>query len=94
MQLDSYSTPSSGNGNSISAGDRVVLARAAAGVVQSGSISLAFRELYWPESTRHDLEILTSWIDSGQALLLGMLAVSGLVYLVCRNQWPTAMKAE
>jgi len=55
---------------------------------------LAFRELYWPESTRHDLEILTSWIDSGQALILGMLAVSGLVYLVCRNQWPTAMKAE
>jgi hypothetical protein len=55
---------------------------------------LAFRELYWPESTRHDLEILTSWIDSGQALLLGMLAVSGLVYIVCRSQWPTAMKAE
>jgi hypothetical protein len=55
---------------------------------------LTFRELYWPETTRHDLEILTSWIDSGQALLLGLLAVSGLVYIACRSQWPTAMKAE
>jgi hypothetical protein len=53
-----------------------------------------FRELYWPETTRHDLEILTSWIDSGQALLLGLLAVFGLLYVVRRSQWPRALKAE
>jgi hypothetical protein len=55
---------------------------------------LFFRKLYWPETTRHDLEILTSWIDSGQALLIGVLAISGLVYTVRRSQWPAALKAE
>jgi hypothetical protein len=55
---------------------------------------LFFRKLYWPETTRHDLEILTSWIDSGQALLIGLLAVSGLVYIARRSEWPAAMKAE
>lgn len=55
---------------------------------------LFFRKLYWPETTRHDLEVLTSWIDSGQALLIGVLAVSGLVYIARRSQWPAAMKAE
>jgi len=53
-----------------------------------------FRELYWSETTRHDLEILTSWIDSGQGLVLGLLAVFGLVYIVRRSAWPPALKAE
>jgi hypothetical protein len=53
-----------------------------------------FRKLYWPETTRHDIEILTSWIDSGQALLIGLLAVAGLLYIARHSQWPAAMKAE
>ena len=53
-----------------------------------------FRQLYWPETTRHDLEILTSWIDSGQALMLGLLAVFGLLYVARRSRWPSALKAE
>ena len=53
-----------------------------------------FRQLYWSETTRHDLEILTSWIDSGQGLLLGLLAVFGLVYIVRRSAWPRALQAE
>lgn len=53
-----------------------------------------FRKLYWPETTRHDLEVLTSWIDSGQALTLGLLAVAGLVYIARRSRWPAALKAE
>ena len=53
-----------------------------------------FRRLYWPETTRHDLEILTSWIDNGQALLLGLLALGGLVYVVRQSGWPQALKAE
>jgi hypothetical protein len=47
-----------------------------------------FRALYWPETTRHDLEILTSWIDNGQALLLGLLALGGLIYVVRQSGWP------
>jgi len=46
-----------------------------------------FRKLYWPETTTHDLEILTSWIDSGQALVLGLLAVFGLLYIARRSAW-------
>jgi hypothetical protein len=53
-----------------------------------------FRKLYWPETTQHDLEILTSWIDCGQALLLGLLALFGLLYVARRSQWPRALKAE
>ncbi|HXP86237.1 MAG TPA: hypothetical protein VN841_16040 [Bryobacteraceae bacterium] len=54
----------------------------------------SFRTLYWPHTTRHDLEVLTSWIDSGQALLIGLLAVSGLAYVARRSPWPAAIKAE
>jgi hypothetical protein len=53
-----------------------------------------FRQLYWSDTTRHDLEILTSWVDSGPALLLGLLAISGLVYIGRRSRWPAARKAE
>jgi hypothetical protein len=53
-----------------------------------------FRKLYWPDTTRHDLEILTSWIDSGQALILCLLALFGLLYVARRSQWPPAVKAE
>jgi hypothetical protein len=55
---------------------------------------VSFRKLYWPGTTRHDLEILTSWIDSGQALLLGGLALCGLAFIARRSQWPAALKAE
>ena len=53
-----------------------------------------FRRLYWPETTRHDLEMLTAWIDNGQALLLGLLALGGLLYIVRQSGWPRALKAE
>jgi hypothetical protein len=53
-----------------------------------------FRRLYWPETTRHDLEILTAWIDSGQALLLGLLAIFGLVFVIRRSNWPRPVRAE
>jgi hypothetical protein len=53
-----------------------------------------FRRLYWPETTRHDLEMLIAWIDNGQALLLGLMALGGLVYIVRQSVWPHALKAE
>ena len=53
-----------------------------------------FRKLYWPETTSHDLEVLSSWIDSGQALVLGLLALFGLLYVARRSRWPRALKAE
>jgi hypothetical protein len=53
-----------------------------------------FRKLYWPDATSHDLEVLTSWIDSGQGLVLGLLAVFGLIFVARRSRWPRELKAE
>ena len=55
---------------------------------------LFYRKLYWPETTEHDLEILTSWVDSGQALVTGLLAVFGLIYLMRKTEWPRSLKNE
>lgn len=53
-----------------------------------------FRQMYMPETTSHDIDVLTSWLDSGQALLTGALALSGLIYIARRSEWPPALKAE
>ncbi len=53
-----------------------------------------FRRLYWPHTTSHDLDVLTSWINSGPALVLGLLAVFGLLYVARGSQWPQPLKAE
>lgn len=55
---------------------------------------LFFRKLYWPETTQHDLEIVTSWIDSGQALILLLLCVAGLLFVVFRSQWKAEIRRE
>jgi hypothetical protein len=55
---------------------------------------LSIRKLYWPDATRHDLEVLTSWIDSGQALLLGLLVLVGLLFVARRSGWPRPLRAE
>ncbi|MDR3703927.1 MAG: hypothetical protein P4L56_30040 [Candidatus Sulfopaludibacter sp.] len=53
-----------------------------------------FRALYWPDTTEHDVEILSSWIDSGQALTLLVLAVSGLLFLKFRSGWDEPLRRE
>jgi hypothetical protein len=55
---------------------------------------LFFRKLYWPETTQHDLEVVTGWIDCGQALVLGLLALGGVAFLAKRSQWPRALRSE
>ena len=55
---------------------------------------LSFRALYWPETTQHDLEIMTSWIDSGQALLLLLLFLAGVLFVLFRSQWERDVRRE
>jgi hypothetical protein len=55
---------------------------------------LRYRRLYWPGATRHDLEVLFSWIDCGQALVLGLLALVGILFVLRRSGWERARKAE
>jgi len=53
-----------------------------------------FRQLYWPDTRKHDFEIWTSWLQSAQAALLGILAVAGLTYIARRSDWSAARKSE
>ena len=53
-----------------------------------------YRKLYWPETTRHDLEVMASFIDSGQALLLAALSIGGLVWVLRRSDWPRELKLQ
>jgi hypothetical protein len=55
---------------------------------------LSFRTLYWPKTTQHDLEIMTSWIDSGQVLLLLLLSLAGLLFVIFRSQWERDVRRE
>ena len=55
---------------------------------------LFYRRSDWPGATRHDLEVLTSWIDDPQALILGILAVAGLWYVVNRSGWTGLRRRE
>jgi len=55
---------------------------------------LVFRKLYWTETTQHDLEVITGWIDCGQALILGLLALGGIAFLARRSQWPRELRSE
>jgi hypothetical protein len=49
-----------------------------------------FRQLYWPDTMEHDIDVLASWIDNGQALTLLVLAICGLVFVKYRGGWARA----
>lgn len=55
---------------------------------------LLYRQVGWPGAIRHDLEVMASWIDSSQALLLGLLAAAGLLFIAFRSQWEPQRRAE
>jgi 4-amino-4-deoxy-L-arabinose transferase-like glycosyltransferase len=46
---------------------------------------LFYRSVGW-EGAQHDLEVLTSWVNSTQALLLGLLAAAGVLFAVKSRQ--------
>lgn len=52
-----------------------------------------YRYLDWPDATRHNLEVLTYWIDSSQALALGLLAALGALF-VAKTDWDRTQRAE
>lgn len=56
--------------------------------------NLLYRQADWPHATQQNLEVLMSWIDSGQAVLLILLAVGGLLFVRYRSQWEARAKAE
>jgi hypothetical protein len=52
-----------------------------------------YRTVDWPGTTRHNFEVLTYWIDSSQALTLGLLAAMG-VFFIAKSDWPGVRRAE
>jgi len=55
---------------------------------------LFFRRVRWEGATKHDIDVLLSWIDSSQALLLGLLAIGGLLFTATASGWERARRAE
>jgi hypothetical protein len=55
---------------------------------------LFFRTLYWNHPTQHDLEVIASWIDSGQAVLLILMAVAGVLFIRFRSHWEVGLRRE
>ena len=43
---------------------------------------LFYRSVAWEGAAQHDLEVFTSWLDSSPALLLGLLAVAGVLFSI------------
>jgi len=53
-----------------------------------------FRRSDWEGATQHDLELLTSWIQSPQGILLAMLAAAGVWFVRKKSGWDRARQAE
>ncbi len=52
-----------------------------------------YRTVDWPGATRHNFEIFTYWIDSSQALTLGLLSAAG-VHFIAKSDWDRSLRAE
>jgi hypothetical protein len=61
------------------------------GIVQ---YNLLYRRLDWPHAAGHNIEVLGSWIDSGHAIILILLAAGGLLFIYFRSEWEKPLKAE
>ena len=55
---------------------------------------LFYRQVDWDGSLRHNLELMTVWINSSHALFLGMLAAAGFLYIARGSGWTRARRAE
>jgi hypothetical protein len=55
---------------------------------------MRYRATNWPDTTRHDLEVLTSWIDCGQALVMLALAAAGVWFFRSRKEWGGRWRSE
>ncbi len=55
---------------------------------------LLYRRSDWPGALSHDADVLTAWVDSGQALLLIVLSAVALRLVWTRSDWPRLKKAE
>ncbi len=53
-----------------------------------------FRRVNWNGATTHDIDVLTAWLNSTPAFLLGLLALAGLFFLRRQSGWDRLRRAE
>lgn len=61
------------------------------GIIQ---YNLIYRLVQWPGALRHDLEVLAGWIDFPQGIILGLLALAGLLFVHFRSGWDRQSRGE
>ena len=49
--------------------------------------NLIFRQVEWPGAIPHDIGVMMSWLNSAQALLVGLLAIAGLLFIRFQSDW-------
>lgn len=49
--------------------------------------NLVYRQVEWPNAIPHDIGVVSAWLESTQALLLGLLAIAGLLFVHFRSNW-------
>ena len=53
-----------------------------------------YRGVYWPDPLAHDLQTVTGWIIDPQSLLLGLLAIFGVIYIARVSAWSRERRIE
>jgi 4-amino-4-deoxy-L-arabinose transferase-like glycosyltransferase len=56
--------------------------------------NLIFRQVEWPGAIPHDIGVMLSWLNSAQALMVGLLAAAGLLFIRFRSDWTAEQRAE
>ncbi len=55
---------------------------------------LYYRQVQWEGAIHHDIGVMMAWVDSGNALLLGLLAIAGVLFVRFHSDWPKPRKSE
>ena len=53
-----------------------------------------YRRVNWGEVNFHDLDVVTAWVDSSPALMIGLLAIAGCLLLRADNRFDRVRRAE
>ena len=53
-----------------------------------------FRRVKWDGAMTHDIDVLTAWLNSTPALMVGLLALAGLFFLRKQPEWERQYRAE
>ena len=53
-----------------------------------------FRRVNWGDAVSHDIDVLSSWVDSGQTLFLFFLTLAGLWFVSKKSGWSLRIRRE